>query len=259
MHTPHLAHQPVRSVLLTGATGFVGRFLLAQLLQESQATVYCLVRAQSEHQAAIRVKASLTDWDLWRPAYERRIVATPGDLRQPHLGLSNDDYRAFAQKIDSIYHCGASVNHLETYDTAKAANVAATQELLRIATQETPKPLHYISTLGVFTNSARGRTRIVSEDTSIEQERHRHSSGYIASKWVAESIIMRARNLGMPCNIFRLGLLWSDSRYGRFDELQHVYSLLKSCLLTGCGIEDYRFHQDPVPVDYATRALVSEL
>jgi myxalamid-type nonribosomal peptide synthetase MxaA len=245
-----------RSILLTGATGFVGRFLLAQLLQESDSVIYCLVRADSRSDAAARIKSRLLESNLWRYEYEPRIVPIPGDLSCPRLATCNDDYRACLQ-MDAIYHCGASVNHLETYEMAKAANVAGTQELIRIATRGTIKPLQYISTLGVFSNRARNGPCIVSERTPLGREGHPRSSGYVASKLVAESMILKARALGIPCNIFRLGLLWADSRHGRFDELQHVHRLLKTCMMIGAGIENYHFPQDPVPVDYAARAVVA--
>jgi thioester reductase-like protein len=61
---------------------------------------------------------------------------------------------------------------------------------------------------------------------------------------------------GIPCNIFRLGLVWADTQQGRYDKLQRDYRLLKSCLLSGCGIENYRYDLPPTPVDYVARAIV---
>ncbi len=257
MHQTQLGTSHARSVLLTGATGFVGRFLLAELLQESKTMVYCLVRARSHQEATTRIQRCLRHWDLWRPGYEGRIVALPGDLRQSRLGLCESDYQTVVRNAISIFHCGASVNHLESYNAAKAANVLATNELLKIASREVIKQFHHISTLGIFSRNDQGGLRVVTEETPIERERHRASDGYAASKWVAEGIVVKARESGVPCNIFRLGLLWADSQQGRFDERQHVYRLIKSCLLAGCGIEDFYYDPDPVPVDYAARAIVA--
>src|SRR6185312_11528600 len=131
------------SVLLTGATGFVGRFLLSQLLNESDATIYCLVRARSDRTAMLRIRDTLTSYDLWRPGYERRVLTLPGDLRQLRLGLCRGAYETVVHEVGSIFHCGASVNHLETYEAAKAANVLATTELLKIAAQGRAKVLHH--------------------------------------------------------------------------------------------------------------------
>jgi thioester reductase-like protein len=68
-------------------------------------------------------------------------------------------------------------------------------------------------------------------------------------------MFMIASERGIPCNIFRLGLVWSDSHEGRYDELQREYRLLKSCLISGVGIEKYRFDMTPTPVDYVASAI----
>jgi thioester reductase-like protein len=148
------------------------------------------------------------------------------------------------------------MNHLETFAMAKAANVGAVREIVRIATRDRPKLINYISTLGVFNSSATGAGRTINERSSIADERHHASSGYLASKWVGEQILLTARARAIPCNIFRLGLVWADAAAGRFDPLQHVYRLLKSCLLCGYGIKDYRYEMAPTPVDYVARSVV---
>jgi thioester reductase-like protein len=248
---------PAKNVMLTGGTGFVGRFLLAQLLEDTTATIYCLARAQSEQDAFSRLRATLLKWDLWRDGFEQRIVAVPGDLRLPHLGIDEVRYRLLCDSIDSIYHCATSMNHLETYEMAKPATVGAARELLRLATQGRPKLINHISTLGIFGSRGTAITRVVSELSCIDQEAHWHSRGYEASKWVGEKIFMTAADKGIPCNIFRLGLVWADARKGRYDELQHEYRLIKSCLLSGTGIKGYRYPLPATPVDYVARAIVS--
>jgi amino acid adenylation domain-containing protein/thioester reductase-like protein len=248
---------PARTVLLTGATGFVGRFLLAQLLQDTDAKVCCLVRAQSEHQAAMRLRMALARWDLWRDELEQRISAIPGDLRLPRLGIDSAVLDDLCSSVDAIYHCGTSMNHLETYAMAKEANVQSARVLLQLATQGKVKVVNYISTLGVFSPAgSNGLARVVDELSSIESERHPITSGYTASKWVGEKIFMTAQARGIPCNIFRLGLVAADTERGRYDELQREYRILKTCLLSGFGIKGYRPALPPTPVDYVARAVV---
>lgn len=247
---------PALNVLMTGATGFVGRFLLTQLLQDTNATVYCLVRGQSEHHAYTRLKAILTKWNLWRSEFERRIVAIAGDLGQPRLGVGETIYQVLEQNIDCIYHCATSMNHLESYRMAKPTNVNAARELLKLATRQRPKLVNYISTLSVFSAQAAGKIRVVDEASSIDHEVHLNSKGYIASKWVGEKIFMAAAERGIPCNIFRVGLVWADTQQGRYDDLQHGYRIFKSCLLSGYGIENFRYQMVPTPVDYVARAVV---
>lgn len=253
---PGLRRVHSEAVLLTGGTGFVGRFLLAQLLQDTRATIYCLVRASSQHQALSRLRAALEKWDLWRDEFDSRIIAIPGDLRLPRLGVDDIAYSVLSENVARIYHCATSMNHLETYAMANAANVESARELLKLATIQAPKLINYISTLSVFSSPAAGTTRIVDETSPIDFEQHSISSGYAASKWVGEKIFMIASERGIPCNIFRLGLVWADSRQGRYDELQREYRIIKSCLLSGCGIANYRYEMPPTPVDYVAQAVV---
>jgi amino acid adenylation domain-containing protein/thioester reductase-like protein len=246
---------PANTIFLTGCTGFVGRFLLIRLLQDTCATVICLVRARSAHHAFARLRATLDQWSLWREGFESRIVALPGDLRAPKLGLDENAYERICREADSIFHCATSMNHLETYSMAKAANVDGVREVLRMATSGRAKVVNYISTLGVF-NSQEGGKRVVSESSGIDAERHVESRGYVASKWVGEKILMIARERGVPCNIFRLGLVWADTQQGRYDELQRGYRIFKTSLLSGYGIKEYCYDMTPTPVDYVAQAVV---
>jgi len=241
------------NILLTGCTGFVGRFLLAELLNTTDATVHCVVRARSQAEASSRIRDTLTKWDLWRDAFAERIRAVPGDLRSPGLGLDSNVYQRLSM-VDSIYHCATSMNHLETYSMARIANVDGVRELLRLAINKKTKLINYVSTLGVF--GAKQGGRVVQETTPIDMEKHQTSLGYTASKWVSDKILLTAEERGIPCNIFRLGLVWGDRKAGRYDELQREYRLLKSCLISGYGIERYRYHMAPTPVDYVARAVV---
>lgn len=248
---------PAKAALLTGATGFVGRFLLAHLLERTEITVHCLVRASSQPQAMTRLKGTLREWGLWRDEFEGRVTAIPGILGVPRLGLGADTYRTLSEQVDVIYHCATSMNHLETYAMAKRTNVDAVSDLLRLATDARPKVLNYISTLSVFGADGADGGRTVSEASPIDYERHLKSQGYDASKWVAEKVVMTAGERGIPCNIFRLGLVWADAQQGRYDEQQREYKIIQSCVLSGYGIKDYRPEMPPIPVDYVARAVVS--
>jgi amino acid adenylation domain-containing protein/thioester reductase-like protein len=245
-----------RAILLTGATGFVGRFLLVQLLQDTSAKIYCLVRATSQQQAARRLREALDRWDLWNDEFESRIVALAGDLRSPQLGIDATGWEMLGNEVDAIYHCATSMNHLETYPMAKAANVGSATELLKLATTRRPKVVNFVSTLDVFSPLNADPGRRVNERTPIDQERHRSSSGYAASKWVGEKSFLQAQERGIPCNIFRLGLVWADSEGGCFDERQQVYRVLKTCLVSGYGIKEHEYPLPPTPVNYVARAIV---
>lgn len=253
---PGMCTYPPRNILLTGATGFVGRFLLKQLLDDTDATIYCLLRSQSKDQGFGVLRSKLLAQDLWRADFSQRIVAVPGDLRRSRLGVDDLAHEFLSRSIDAIFHCATSMNHLETYAMAKPANVGGAIELLKLATRHKPKLVNYMSTASVFTPPSQQGIRSVSELSSIDHEIHPTSKGYAASKWVGEKLFMIASERGIPCNIFRLGLIWADTELGRYDELQRGHRVLKSCILSGFGIKDYKYDMPPTPVDYVARAIV---
>ena len=246
---------PERAILLTGATGFVGRFLLAQLLEDTQADIYCLVRAASNDQAALRLRATLKRWNLWQESKEHRVRAVAGDLCASRLGIERGMYARLSDDIDSIFHCGVSMNHLETYARAKPANVGSTKEIVKFAAIGRVKLINHISTLSVFADVLGEESRMVNEASSIDEEVHLTSQGYVASKWVSEKVLMTASQRGIPCNIFRLGLVWADAN-GHYDELQREHRIFKTCFLSGLGIRQYRYDVPPTPVDHVARAVV---
>jgi len=253
---PGRPKNPPAAILLTGATGFIGRFLLRRLLNDyEQSQIYCLVRASSQQHAAARLKDTLCQWDLWQKGDEDRLVAVPGDIAKPRLGLNADDYRYLAETVDTIFHCATNVNHLENYAAAKAANVDSANDLLRLVTTQRPKLLNFISTLAVFNSQGQPKGRIIDEESPITAENHLAANGYETSKWVAEKIILLAQDRGIRCNVYRLGLVWADSEKGRFDPQQREYRVLESCLLAGCSITDYAYEVQPVPVDYVVDAI----
>ena len=115
------------SVLVTGATGFLGPFLLDELLRSTgqDTRFYCLARDRTSRQAqpANRVLETLKYYGLAGQSLEDRIVPVTGDLTQPLLGLERDEYRQLAEKIDLIFHCAASVNYAYPYAAAKPHTV----------------------------------------------------------------------------------------------------------------------------------------
>ena len=111
---PH--DRDTRTVLLTGATGFLGTFLLADLLRRSPQHAVCLVRAPSPGEALARVRRSLESYALWDDTFAPRISAACGNLAAPRLGLSTADFASLGARIDAIYHNGAAVSFLRSFD-----------------------------------------------------------------------------------------------------------------------------------------------
>src|SRR5262249_49779917 len=135
---------------LTGATGFFGAFVLADLLAATPARVECLVRAASEREAQTRLLAAWSRYFPTRALPLDRVTAVRGDLAETRFGLAEAAFGELARRVDAIYHAGAAVNCLRPYRALRASNVQGTEEVLRLAASERTKPLHHISSLSVF-------------------------------------------------------------------------------------------------------------
>jgi len=121
-----------RRILLTGATGFLGAHLLRTLIDETEATVHCLVRP-SAGDGLERVRRNLAAYRLWSDSDSARVRVVRGDLRRPRLGLDAREFRELADEIDAIVHAAADVNWVHGYESLRDANVLGTRELLRLA------------------------------------------------------------------------------------------------------------------------------
>jgi myxalamid-type nonribosomal peptide synthetase MxaA len=241
-------------IFLTGATGFVGAFLLDALLQQTQADIYCLVRSSNVEEGKKKIKNSLESYCLWNESLNSRIIPVVGDLSQPRLGLSEEQFRVMASKLDVIYHNGAWVHHTLPYSTLKAINVLGTQEVLRLASQIKVKPVHFISTSSVFSAVDYSGVKVIQECDSFKDFRV-PSGGYAQSKWVGEKLVTIARDRGLPVCIYRLGRVSGHSETGVFNTNDFLYKLIIGCIQLG-SVPDGNMMENIVPVDYVSNAIV---
>ncbi|MCF2859798.1 amino acid adenylation domain-containing protein [Pseudoalteromonas sp. SMS1] len=240
------------TILLTGATGFIGRYVLAQLISDTDATVYCLVRANNQAQARQRLKDSLQKARLWNTSLSRRIKAVTGDLEQKRLGLDSKAYIELASKVDVIIHSATYMDHLASFEQMKAANVNSTIELIELQQQIKPKRMLFVSTTGVLKQPS-----LADEDTPLSQQKHAEAEGYIATKWASELLIDQARGRGFDICVVRLGLIAGSQQTGLSDEAQWLTMLMKLTSNLGVCFDDKRFKTSILPVDYVAKALVT--
>ncbi|MBL1176967.1 amino acid adenylation domain-containing protein [Pantanalinema sp. GBBB05] len=250
---PTVSQLQPQHIFLTGATGFVGAFLLSELLQDPQAIVYCLVRADNLETASQRLRNSLENYDIWDEAFGLRIIPVLGDLTEPLLGLSEPQFQELADRIDVIYHSGAYVNLIYPYAALRSANVGGTQEVLRLATQTKTIPVHYISTLDVF-QSSQYRDLTCIRETDELGSCEGYLDGYSQSKWVAEKLVAAARDRGLPVAIYRLGMVTGHSQTGAFQLSNLICTMIKGFIQLGYAPAlDLKMNLSPV--DYITKAI----
>jgi amino acid adenylation domain-containing protein/thioester reductase-like protein len=242
------------TIFLTGATGFLGAFLLYELLQQTKADIYCSVRAETIDLGKQKIQHSLESYLLWDESFNSRIIPVLGDLSQPLLGLSREKFQQMASQVDVIYHNGAFVNFTYPYSALKAANVLGTQEVLRLASQIKVKPVHFISTLSVVVQN-NPDVSLVREQDSLDEAK-RPSSGYAQSKWVAEKLVTIARERGFPICIYRPGRISGHSKTGACNPSDHTYRMIKGCIQLG-SIPNQNIQLNFSPVDYVSKAIVS--
>jgi amino acid adenylation domain-containing protein/thioester reductase-like protein len=249
-HPPPAYQRP----LLTGATGFVGAFLLRDLLQATAGPVYCLVRAADETAGQQRLQANLQAYGLWQEAFAGRIVSVLGDLAEPLLGLASGTFQRLAAEVDIIYHNGALVNFVYPYEAHKPANVLGTQEVLRLAATVRLKPVHFVSTLSVFHTGEHDDGAVYQENDDLNAVGVPFG-GYAQTKWVAEQLVMAAGERGLPVAIYRPGLVSGDSQSGAWNNDDMMSTLGRASLLMG-AVPELDVHVDLVPVDYVSQAIV---
>ncbi|HXO82585.1 MAG TPA: carboxylic acid reductase [Mycobacterium sp.] len=263
----------VRTVLLTGATGFLGRFLGLEWLQrlaDSGGTLICLARGADAGQARARIEAALaSDTELlerFRTLADGHLEVLDGDIGEPHLGLDGSTWQRLAETVDLVVHPAAHVNHLLPYRQLFGPNVVGTAEVIRLAITTKLKVVHYISTMGVTAAA----DHIVDEETDIRRSipactiSDGYANGYTISKWAGEVLMRRVHDLcALPAAVFRPGMILADSRYaGQLNAPDIFTRLLFSLVTTGIAPRSFyrggdRPHYDGLPVDFLAEAIAA--
>ncbi|MER7007796.1 amino acid adenylation domain-containing protein [Dactylosporangium sp. NPDC000555] len=242
------------TALLTGATGFLGAFLLRELLDDTDVTVHCLVRGDSPAHARDRLAGAITRFELDLPW--DRIVVHAGNLAEPWLGLGENHFDDLARTVDVVYHAGASVNLVYPYAQLKAGNVTGTEQVLRLAARHRTVPVHYVSTIGVFgaDTPAEGPDGTIRQDAPTGPPASL-GTGYTRSKWVAEQIVGVARDRGLPITVYRPSRISGDTRSGACQGDDYLWRVLKGCVQAGAVPAGATIAVDLVPVDYVAGAI----
>ena len=234
-------------ILVTGATGFLGAFLVDRLLKASSCPIYCLVRGEQPQK---RLEENLSSYGL---TLSPRIRAISGDLSKSNLGMSIDDRNLLEAKVDLVFHCGAAVNYVHNYEVLKPHTVGGTLEILKFcAAGEKARTLHYISTNGVFPG---GDT--YPENREIDSYLEDLSNGYGHSKWVAEKLVWQAIERGLPTTIYRPGNVGHHSQSGARNSNDFQTLLVRACLCVGQVPQTEGWYFEMTPVDFLTNAIVT--
>jgi NAD(P)-dependent dehydrogenase (short-subunit alcohol dehydrogenase family) len=231
---------------VTGATGFIGKRLVKKLLGRKGSVVYFLMREESKD----KIPALLEYWGTTKA----RAIPVFGDLKSPKLGISKDDTKALAKKVDHFFHLAAIYDMTADADSQMEVNIAGTRNTVDFANAIAAGCMHHVSSIaaaGMFEG-------IFREDMFDEAENLDHP--YFASKHESEKIV-RQETKG-KWRVYRPGLVVGDSRTGEMDKIDGPYYFFKLIQrirqmlppwMPTIGIEGGRINI--VPVDFVVNAM----
>lgn len=256
---------PMNTIFLTGATGFFGIFLLRELLDTTQATVLCLVRAPKNSAATERlVKVAKRMWtDLVAEQiddiFSKRVVAVCGDLSLPRFGATEADWNDLTTEVDCIIHNGCRVNTVFSYEAMAAENVGGTRTCLEVATTHKVKPIIYISTLSaigpMMDADLEGREFV---ETHVDGKWLEMMGGYGSSKRVSELLLENARKAGLPTIIIRPGTIGPHSKTGACNLTDYHTKLFLGIEQIAAAPQSLQ-KLEMIPVDYLSTFTVGLL
>ena len=257
----------VREVLLTGATGFVGRFFLRELLrQNDRVIVHCLVRAESAAHGLERIRGALEHAEVWEDDFAPRLHALPGDVLAERFGLSDVAFDDLSRRIDAVYHVAANVGLVQSYADIREANVHGLRSVLQLCLRSRYKHLFYASTMAVFPqyfcDFAREYSRSRIEDQTqpdlagMKKAFPLGSIGYPWSKLVAEQGALFAQAAGVPVALFRLPQMgFSSTGYTQSNDFPA--RLFAAAIQVGKAPSGLSIQRNAEPVDTVSEICVA--
>lgn len=240
----------VSHLFITGVTGFVGAYTFHELLRRTKQRFTCLVRATDADDGRQRLVSAMKRHDLWDDSFAGRFSVVGGELSRPRFGLDAQTYARLTQDCDATMHLAAHVNFIYPYRALKAANVDGTHEVVRFCFSGRPKPLHHVSTAAIWPMGATFRFR---EDDDINHG-VRLNIGYDDSKWVAEQLVLKARERGLPVTIYRPGEVAGHSATGRCALDHFMWAIVKGSIQMR-AFPEMKSPLDIAPIDYIAAAI----
>ena len=270
----------VRTVLLTGATGFLGRYLALEWLERMDLVdgkVIALVRAKSDEDARARLDNTFDSGDPKLLAHYRELAAEhleviAGDKGEANLGLDQQTWQRLADTVDLIVDPAALVNHVLPYSELFGPNALGTAELIRIALTTKHKPYTYVSTIGVGDQIEPGKfveDADIREISATRKINDGYANGYGNSKWAGEVLLREAHDLcGLPVAVFRCDMILADTTYAGQLNLPDMFTrMMLSLVATGIAPGSFyeldadgnrqRAHYDGLPVEFIAEAISS--
>jgi thioester reductase-like protein len=245
------------AIFLTGATGYIGAHVAANLLEKHKDSLNVLVRAADAHDAEVRLWRALQlhlDFPRFDSHVNTRMQIFRGDLTETQFGLSDNEYRRLVDTTDSVIHCAASLNR-KSEKSCLNVNLRGTLEVVNLAMQARDhhglRRFSHVSTVAV---AGKRSNEIVREDEAVDWERSDYDP-YARTKKFSEHMI-RQLLPDTPKTIFRPSIVLGDSRYPQTTQFDMVKAFV---FLAGLPVLPFRPADklDIVNVDFVADAIVT--
>ena len=202
-------------VLLTGVTGFMGRFFLCDLLrQKTDVVAHCVVRANTIDHGLERIRGALQEAGIWEESFLPRIRVVLGDIGETRFGLAPNQFDSLCQQVDAVYHLAADISLTSSYLDIRKSNTLSLRNVLELCLSNRFKHLFYASTMGVFPQYFCAFAHEFKHSRIGHQQQPDLAAmkrmfpigllGYPWSKLTSEQVLLFAQQAGMPLAIFRL-------------------------------------------------------
>jgi long-chain acyl-CoA synthetase len=242
------------TILLTGATGFLGSEVARQLLQDTDCALVVLVRGDGAEAAAQRLARAWSDWPELAGAIGARVQTVCGDVALPQLGLDGETYADLTRRVTHIVHSAADLGLNAPIDELRAVNVQGVANVLELARAAYRsgrlERFSHVSTAYV----AGRRTGSVPE-TALS-DAFGFSSCYEQTKYEGERLVQAARD-ELPISVYRPGMIVGHSRSGAIRTFNTLYYPLRLYLTGRLRVLPARrgLRVNLVPVDYVAEAI----
>lgn len=222
----------VADLFMTGATGYLGIYVLRSLLRHTDYRVHCLLRCRSEEDGYSRLRHMIADKGLDFELPRERVRIVPGDLTAELFGLEVRVYEELARRMDKVLHVAAMISLIAPLSRLYPINVQGSANVIEFAATGRRKPIHYMSTIGVHYRLPYGEDEPpIPEATGPEAPWHKPELTYEHTKYMAEQLFYRARAKGLQVNIFRSGAITWDSEQDRpFINDDAFVKFFRTCL-----------------------------
>jgi amino acid adenylation domain-containing protein/thioester reductase-like protein len=250
-----------KHVLVTGATGYLGSYIVGELLNGTSAAVYLPVRGDNNEAAQKRFKERFIFYfgENYYNAHKSRLVVFRAELREDLLGIEKAKYNELSTFVEAVIHSAANVKHFGLYEEFHKDNVEATVKLLDFSLTGKKKSFHFVSTLDTGRGDIDGKDHFLFTEYCSD-EGQKTEEVYLKSKQEAERQVLAYRKKGLNTSIYRAANMTFHSETGKFQTNigdNFFYSMLRAFVKVGFWSQDMvDLEFDLSYVNQAARAIV---